>query len=42
MFISLLRMYQFEQMTVESMDLIDDYIVVAAMVPDISQELLLL
>ena len=29
-------------MTVESMDLIYDYIVVAGMVPDISQELLLL
>lgn len=34
---SMLRMYQFEQMTVETMDLIDDYIAAAGMVPDVSR-----
>ena len=33
----MLRMYQFEQMTVDTADLIDDYIAGAEIVPDISR-----
>lgn len=32
----MLRVYQFEQMTVETADLIDDYIAGAGIVPDVS------
>jgi hypothetical protein len=33
----MLRMYQIEQMTVDTMDLIDDYFAAAGIVPDISR-----